>query len=135
RGDQLIVEALPFEATLAPEQIGPGPGNPAPAEPMPAWMRGLLSNRMVLIGGAVGLVVLLGVVVVIMKMLGGTSKKRAAIQAQLEAADPARNALANAEKATQHMEAQIAEQTAIKRQQEIEAMTALKLPQVKTKNS
>jgi flagellar biosynthesis/type III secretory pathway M-ring protein FliF/YscJ len=43
--------------------------------------------------------------------------------------------LASAEKATQNMEAQIAEQTAIKKQQEIEAMTALKLPQVKTKKS
>jgi flagellar M-ring protein FliF len=136
RGDQLVVEALPFEATLAPEQIGPGPAaNPPPADQIPAWLRTLLANRTYQIAAAAGAVVLLVVLVVLMKMVMGRGKKRAVIQAQLEAASPAKNMLASAEKATQHMEAQIAEQTAIKKQQEIEAMTALKLPQVKTKKS
>jgi flagellar M-ring protein FliF len=136
RGDQLIVEALPFEATLVPEQMGPGPANPAPApEQIPVWLRTLMSNRMVMIGAGVGVVVLLGVVVVILKMFTGKNRKRAEIQEQLGAASPARDLLASSTNATQVMEAQIAEQAALKRQQEIEAMTALKLPQIKTKKS
>ena len=137
RGDQLIVETLPFEATLVPEQLGPGPSvNPVPSgDPVPAWLRSLLSNRMVLIGAAAGAVLLVGAGFVIMKLVRRKSKKRAEIQGQLEGTSTTQDLLASAERATQQIEAQIAEQVALKRQQEVEAMTALKLPQVKTKKS
>ena len=134
RGVQLVVETLPFENSLVPEP-GPAANLPPAAEQMPAWQRSLLSNPMVLIGVAAGVLVLLVVGVLTMKMLLAKSKKRAGIQTQLDAENPAKNLLASAERATQQLEAQIAEQTALKRQQEIEAMTALKLPQVKTKKS
>lgn len=137
RGDQLVVETLPFEATLVPEQMGPGPAAnpPPPAEQLPAWLRALFSNRMVLIGAAAGVAVLVGVVIVVMKRSGGKNQKPVETRTQLETGSRAKNMLASSETATQHMEAQIAEQAALKRQQEIEAMTALKLPQVKTKKS
>jgi flagellar biosynthesis/type III secretory pathway M-ring protein FliF/YscJ len=55
------------------------------------------------------------------------------LPAQIE--DASKTAIESAERATQQIEAQIAEQAAIKKQQEIEAIRALKLPQVTTKKS
>ena len=133
RGDQLVVEALPFESTLAPEPLGPAPApTAAPAEKIPEWQR-LLSNKTVLIGAGAGLLLVIGFIM--MRMLSGTAAKRAEMLAQLQAAQRETPALAPGEKATQQIEAQIAEQAALKKQQELEAMTALKLPQVKTKKS
>lgn len=135
RGDQLVVEALPFESTLSPEQIPPGTSANPQADSLPPWLQKLLANRPLMIGAGAALVVLIVLAMVMMRMLMRKGKKRAEIQGQLLAAAPGKASLESSERATQHMEAQIAEQAAIKRQQEIEAMTALKLPQVKTKKS
>lgn len=132
RGDQLVVEALPFEATRVPEQFGPEPSsNPQPKDTTPVWLRNLLGNKMVLIGVGIGLVVLLGGVVMFFRR--GGSKKTAEMKAQLEAAPL--SAIESAAAATKQMEAQIADQAATKKQQEVEAMRMLKLPQVTTKKS
>lgn len=56
------------------------------------------------------------------------------MSAQL-AAGQARGAIEAADTTGKEMEAQIAEQVAMKKQQEIEAMRALKLPQVTTKKA
>jgi flagellar biosynthesis/type III secretory pathway M-ring protein FliF/YscJ len=63
----------------------------------------------------------------------GGKKKVAEMKAQLEAAPLTANEIAAA--ATKQMEAQIADQTATKKQQEVDAMRMLKLPQVTTKKS
>jgi len=62
RGDQLIVESLPFESTLNLEPPNAGPANPAPAgnSNLPQWLQKALGNRYILIGGAVGLLLILG---------------------------------------------------------------------------
>jgi flagellar M-ring protein FliF len=56
RGDQLIVESLPFESTRAADAVPPD-AKPVP-QPQAPWQQ-LLQNRQLLIGGIVGAVVLL----------------------------------------------------------------------------
>jgi flagellar M-ring protein FliF len=61
RGDQLIVESLPFESTLNLEPPA-GPSKPAPAAGtlnLPPWLAKLLENRMILVGVAVAVGILL----------------------------------------------------------------------------
>jgi flagellar M-ring protein FliF len=136
RGDQLVVEALPFEATLAPEQLGPAPGattKPAPTDNTPPWIRNLLGGRFVVAGIAAGAVLGLGLLILVLKKLR-KNKTRAEIQPQLSGL-PAKKAIEGGENAKEKMEAQIAEQSATKRKQEIEAMAQLKLSQVTTKKA
>jgi flagellar M-ring protein FliF len=130
RNDQLIVEALPFEATLTAEQIDSSPG-PAPPDQLPPWLRKFLANKVALIGSGAGLMVLVLLMAMMLLKRGG---KKVEMSAQLAAAPP-RGAIEAADNAGKEMEAQIAEQVATKKQQEIEAMRALKLPQVTTKKA
>jgi flagellar M-ring protein FliF len=135
RGDQLVVEALPFESTLTQEQPAPAfPAKPAPTDNIPAWLRDLLSSRYGLIGVAVGAVVVLGLLVLIVRKLGKRNKNGVEIRGQV-AGPNVKGAIEGAENAKEHMEAQLAEQSATKRRQEIEAMAQLKLPQVTTKKA
>jgi flagellar M-ring protein FliF len=136
RGDQLVVEALPFEATLSPEQLPTGPANakPGPTDNTPAWLRDLLSGRLVPIGIAAGVVLGIGLLFLVMKKRRNKNKTQAEIQPQLSGLQP-KKSIDGGEKAKEQMEAQIAEQSALKRRQEIEAMAQLKLPQVTTKKA
>src|SRR5579863_7185517 len=65
RGDQLVVETLPFESTLNPEQLPPA--NPAPPRP-PTWQEQLLKNKVFATGVAVGAAILLGLLAIIMQV-------------------------------------------------------------------
>jgi flagellar M-ring protein FliF len=132
RGDQLVVEALPFEATLVPEQMPRAPVVPAPADNLPDWARKLLGNRVALLSTA-GAAVVVTIFFALLLLRRG-KVRRAEIAAQIEGA-PARGALDAGEQQAKRMEAQLAEQSALKKQQEIEAMRTLKLPQVTTKKS
>jgi flagellar M-ring protein FliF len=138
RGDQLVVEALPFEATLAPEQLlppgGPATTKPAPGDNIPQWVRDLFGGRFVLAGIAAGVVLGLGLLFLVLKKRHNKNKIQAEIQSQLSGPH-ARKAIDGGENAKEQMEAQIAEQSATKRRQEIEAMAQLKLPQVTTKKA
>jgi len=78
--------------------------------------------------------VVLGSLLLIMKKLGKKSASRVEIQEKI-AGTKARAAIEAAEDAKDKMEAQIAEQAAVKRRQEVEAMAQLKLPQVTTKKA
>ena len=130
RNDQLIVEALPFEATLIAEQLDSLP-TPAAPDQLPPWLRKFLANKVALIGSAGGVVVLIVIMGIMASKTGG---KKAQMAAQIAAGQP-RGAIEAADTAGKEMEAQIAEQVAMKKQQEIEAMRALKLPQVATKKA
>ena len=59
RGDKLIVESLPFEATLNLEPPAAGPSVPKPSGGLPAnlppWLSRLLENRTMLTGAALAL--------------------------------------------------------------------------------
>src|SRR5579864_5231327 len=70
RGDQLVVESLPFESTLNPEPVSLAPKLvPAvPASPLDQ----LLKNKYVLIGGGVGILALLGIAIFAMARSRGS---------------------------------------------------------------
>jgi flagellar M-ring protein FliF len=135
RGDQLVVEALPFEATLAPEQLTPVPGSTTtkPTDNAPPWLRDLFGGRFVLVGVAAGAVLGLGLFLVLKKRRN-KNRNQAEIQSQLSGVQ-AKKAIDSGENAKEKLEAQIAEQTASKRRQEIEAMAQLKSPQITTKKA
>ena len=128
RGDQIVVESLPFESTLTAEPVASLDPGHAPSPGKPADLRDLLNNRMVLTGAgaAVLVVVLLGAVFV------GRGRRRDApsvsMPGQLAEASPA-------EDINKKIESQMAERAALKQQQEAEALNALKLPPVTTKKA
>ncbi len=65
RGDQLVVETLPFESTLNPEQLPPA--NPPPPPP-PTWQDQFLKNKVFVIGAAVGAAMLLALLFIIVRL-------------------------------------------------------------------
>ena len=61
-----MVETLPFESTLNPEQLPPA--KPAPAPPTP-WQDQFLKNRVFAIGVGVGAALLLALLFVILRVM------------------------------------------------------------------
>ena len=89
RGDQLIVESLPFESTLNLEPPMTRPATPAPGtnSNLPAWLSKALGNRYIVIGAAVGILVVLVVIgLVVAKMFKGKKPARASAPTPLPAA-------------------------------------------------
>jgi len=89
RGDQLIVESLPFESTLNLEPPMAGPATPAPGanSNLPPWLSKALGNRYIVIGAAVGiLIVLVGIGLLVARMFKGKKPRRASGPAPLAAA-------------------------------------------------
>jgi flagellar M-ring protein FliF len=124
RGDQLVVETLPFESTLNPEQLPP----PAPPAPPPGWREELLENKMFVIGVGVGAALLLVLLVALR-----SSRRPAAGPAELPAELPAGAAPLTPEQLQTQIENRLAEQAAQRQKQETEALNALKLPPVTKK--
>jgi flagellar M-ring protein FliF len=129
RGDQLVIESLPFEATLNPEQILPASKTPQPAQPAPNSIDQLLKNKYVTIGAGTGVVVLLAVVLLMFK-LGRRSSDRsppAEMNPQLPAAQGTEDTF------SKKLENQLAEHAALRQKQETDALNLLKLPPVTKK--
>jgi flagellar M-ring protein FliF len=122
RGDQLIVETMPFEATLNPESIAPSKPPPAP---LPPWYEQALKNKFVLSGAGVAVTVLLVLLVVVFRLLRRKSTQAVEMASQLGAA--------SAESLNARIENQLAEQAAVRQKQETDALNALKLPPVTKK--
>ncbi len=131
RGDQLVVEALPFESTLHPEtETAPaGPAvPPRPAAPaLPPWLEMLRDPK--ILGAALG-----GAVVVIAGILffmrrGRKSCARASAPAALAAPEEAGLTV------EERMQARMAEQAALEQKMEIEALNSIKLPKITTKKT
>ena len=138
RGDQLVVEAFPFESTLAAQPINLDPPKPPAAAPtgplsipVPAWLQNLIGkqvNMMVVAGVAGG---------VLLSALGGgfflwRRRKKKKAQATLDGKGQLSSPAADAEK---EMEARLAEQAAEQQRLEAEAILSLKLPAVSTKRT
>jgi flagellar M-ring protein FliF len=92
RGDQLIVESLPFESTLhlEPEPVGPVAPKPTGtnAVNLPPWLSRLIENRTYTIGGAVALGLILVVIRrVFAKMFGRKKKSEVSVPGALPSAD------------------------------------------------
>jgi flagellar M-ring protein FliF len=135
RGDQLIVESLPFETTLSLPPPEAPRAAPAPASPWPPWVDEILKKNPALVAAAAGLVLLL--LVVALWRLGRRKRGRARVEMTPElppGASPA-SLEAAAQPAAENLEARLAEQEARQQQLEAEALNALKLPPVTTKKT
>jgi flagellar M-ring protein FliF len=125
RGDQLVVESLPFESTLNPEPvlIAPKAAPVVPASPLDQ----LFKNKYVLIGAGIGALALLGLVVIAIKFARSPARRAVEMDDQLApgAATPV--------DLGRKIEATLAEQAALRQKQESEALNALKLPPVTKK--
>ncbi|MGH9593310.1 MAG: flagellar M-ring protein FliF C-terminal domain-containing protein, partial [Bryobacteraceae bacterium] len=137
RGDQLVVEAFPFESTLTAEPLTldqPVPAAPGSELPSSSWLANLLARKngkiILGFGGGVALVLVVGA----FALLRRASKKKAAQMAAIEAAQ--RKELASpALDPEKQIEARIAEQAADQARKEAEAMLALKVPVSSTKKT
>jgi flagellar M-ring protein FliF len=133
RGDQLILEAIPFEQTLSIEpppapvvNRGPAPG----ALPLPPWLQHILEQKYVAIGAAAAGALLLAAFFWFVRRKVRTRVEMAGALAAGAAAQ-----LSPAEQAQKELEARLAEQQAAKQRLEAEALSALRLPPVTTKKS
>jgi flagellar M-ring protein FliF len=127
RGDQLVVESLPFEATLNPAQLRDTPK--APPAPPQTWLEQALKSKYLAVGIGVGAALVLMLVVVLVKFArrGSGAFAPAQMNPQLAAAQAPEDNLGK------KIENQLAEQAALRQKQELEALNALKLPPVTKK--
>lgn len=144
RGDQLVVETFPFEATLTAEppiltpasSSVPPPPNKLPSW-APPWLQNLMGtkNFMLIAGiGAAAMLMLLGVLVFVLMR----KRKRKKVTAETAAAAIAGNTtkeLAAPEDVQKQLEAKMAEQMAQQARREAEELMKLKLPEVTTKKT
>jgi len=135
RGDQLIVESLPFDSTLNPEPVEPLQAAPPPAAPQPTWppsWRDLIKDKKIMIGagGALVLILVLTIAVRIFRP-ASRSMEVTGVTPQL----PAGAKAGSEDDIAKKIEATLAERAALKQQQEVEALNALKLPPVTTKKA
>jgi flagellar M-ring protein FliF len=126
RGDQLIVETLPFESTLNPEQLPPS--QPAPVA-QPSWQDQFLKNKLFLIGAGVGAAVLLALLFLVVRLLRRTRSGARGVElpGELPSGPPTPDQL------QAQIENRLAEQAAQRQRQETEALNSLKLPPVTKK--
>jgi flagellar M-ring protein FliF len=120
RGDQLIVESLPFESTLNLEPPSAGPAAPKPSGmsiPMPPWLARVVENRYITIGGAA--IALLVVVVrrVLAKVLNRKGKAQVSATPTLPSGDEDLEPGLEAQR-----RAQLAEQAALQAQLDAAAL-------------
>jgi flagellar biosynthesis/type III secretory pathway M-ring protein FliF/YscJ len=137
RGDQLVIETLPFESTLLLEPP-PQPGAPGPAKPAPVGFAMQFDRKTLMVGGGAAL----GAIVVVFLFAKLLRRKRAAaVEVATEAALPGgespagRAALAAATAAQQDLESQLAEREALQQKVDAQALTSLKLAPVITKKA
>jgi flagellar M-ring protein FliF len=135
RGDQVVVEAFPFDATLTaepPEQPQAAPVTPPAA--LPAWMLKLKGRNGYIVMG-VGAAALIALAAGFVFLRRGTRAKK--MQAEAVAAlDAAKSKIAlTPEELERQIEGKIAEREAEGERQAAEAMMALKAPVAKTKKA
>jgi flagellar M-ring protein FliF len=139
RGDQLVVEAFPFEATLAAQPLDldqPSAPQSAPGGiGLPAWLARWFGqgNTVVLTAAAGGVLALLLAAVVFLWRWRG-KKPPVAVTAQLEGA-PGKQISSHVEDARREMEARLAGQAAEQQRLEAEAILSMKVPAVTTKKT
>ena len=140
RGDQLVVEAFPFEATLAAEPpVMPAPSAPPkPAIPLPPWLQKLTGaqNFAVIAGiGAAAALLLIGGLAFFVFRSRAKRRIRAEAAAALEAANRNKELPPSPEQIQREIEARMAEQSALQAKQQAEELMKLKMPTVKTKKT
>ena len=137
RGDQLVIESLPFESTLNAEPAADIKAIPPPPSGLPPWLENLIRGKNTfIVGASAGALVLLLLVGVLKLLFGG--KKKSDVEVSLELGEagsrPAIPAGPPVDFETE-MEARLAEQAALKERQTLDALDALKIPTVTTKKT
>ena len=126
RGDQLVVETLPFETTVNPEQVSPAPP-PTPPAP-PSLVDQALKSKYLAVGAGVGIAILLTLIVLVFKLA-----RRSPVPGSVEMAPQLAAGADSGDSFSQKIENQLAEQAALRQKQEADALNALKLPPVTKK--
>jgi len=126
RGDHLVVECLPFEATLNPEPLPEAPKPVAPVAPSP--LEQILKNKFLVIALGTGLLISVIVLGTVLKLRGRKKKS-----AHAEIIDQITHVQQKGENLAKQIENQLAEQAALRDKQETDALSALKLPPVTKK--
>jgi flagellar M-ring protein FliF len=142
RGDQLVVEAFPFESTLSaqpPSLDAPPPAAPRSTLRLPPWLERLVGARNfgIIAGIGAGAMLLLFAAAFLALRKSSRKKKKVAAQAAaaIEAAKAKELAGPTPDDMQRHLEAQMAEQAALQAKQEAEELMKLKLPSVSTKKT
>jgi flagellar M-ring protein FliF len=134
RGDQLVVEAFPFESTLAaePMTMTAAPVAAPAAPPLPAWLQ--KKNSMVIIGiGAAALLALIAGVVLALRRSKGKSRVAVDQTGAIEAGGS--QAHLTPEQMTRQIAAKLAGHSAEKARLEAEQLMALRVPVVSTQKT
>jgi flagellar M-ring protein FliF len=143
RGDQLVVEAFPFESTLHAEPLEgtPGVGQPGSDRPGAApegtpltWWQALRGQKNFAVLAAIGGAALIALVVGFVFVLRRSRKRKAELAPALDAAK-ARQIGPSPEDVERQIEERLAEQAADHARKEAEALMALKLPAQPTKKT
>jgi flagellar M-ring protein FliF len=123
RGDQLVVETIPFESTLNPEPLSA----PAPAAPRPdTLLDQALKSKYLAIGGGSALAIVLTLIVLVLRLTRRQQPPSTVeMSPQLAAGAP--------DDFGKKLENQLAEQAALRQKQETDVLNALKLPPVTKK--
>jgi flagellar M-ring protein FliF len=138
RGDQLVIEALPFETTVNYQPEPAAPAGKAVDRKVPQWLRPYFEDSTtMLIAGAVGAcVVLLALMAAVLLVRG--KKATASSPDAIAGAAAGTKAISQADIKNQ-IEAQMAEQEALQaamqQQKETELLNSLKIPVATTKKA
>jgi flagellar M-ring protein FliF len=128
RGDQLVVETLPFESTRNPESVTMT-SKPATPAPPANWMNEILNSKYFFVGTGVGLAFFVVLLFIVVRLFRGGGRATPSIEMAAQIAAPA----GPTESLQKQIENQLAEQSAQRQKQEAEALSALKLPPVTKK--
>lgn len=143
RGDQLMVETLPFESTLSsgpPEPPAPASPKQQTQSPLPPFLQ-QYEKRFglpVLIGAAAGVLVLLLIVVVLLAVRMSSRKKvKVEVTGAVKGKAEAKGELPAPGSPTieEQMQAKLAEKAAEQERQEMEMLSALAVPFTSTKKT
>ncbi len=141
RGDQLVVEAFPFELTLNSDpdamNIMPAPVVPPSQIQLPKWLESLRDKKPVLIGVGGGLLLAIagGVFMLIRKRKAKKVKVHASMVASIEGTGANPNAPQSKQELDKQMQGRMAERAAEAARSEAEALMALNTAPVKTKKT
>jgi flagellar M-ring protein FliF len=140
RGDQLIVESLPFESTLSAGRPASPPPAVRPAAPfaLTKWIEQLVRRKdLALSAAAAGAVLLVLLAVAYLAFQTKRKRQRVELAASVEGGQqvPELASPEDVENAEQQLEAKLAEQQALKHRMELEALRSIKLPAVATKKA
>lgn len=142
RGDQLMVQAFPFEATLIAEPLSKDSKGPSPNSiPLPPWLEKLIGKQSpAVIAGVAGgaFAAIIGVLVGL--LLRGAKKKKIASEQAAQAIQGAQTEGAlepvlSPEEMRKQIEAKMAEQSALAAKREAEELMKLKFPAIATKKT